>query len=58
MWKSIIETWLKVRRGLTKADPTNIVKIFKQPIFGNPLILNTSGALLGLGGLREGSAFT
>jgi len=57
MWKSIIGAWLKVRPGLTKANPTNTAEIYRQPIFGNPLILNASGVPLGLGGLREGNAF-
>jgi len=57
MWKSIIGAWMKVRPGLTEADPTNTVEILKQPIFGNPLVLNERGIPLGLGGLSEGSAF-
>jgi hypothetical protein len=57
MWKSIVGAWLNVRPGLTKADPTNTAETLKQPLFGNPSIFNTSGAPLGLGGLREGNAF-
>jgi hypothetical protein len=57
MWKSIVGAWLKVRSSLTKADRINAAKTFKQPLFGNPSILNASGVLLGVGGLREGSAF-
>jgi hypothetical protein len=48
---------MKVRPGLTKADPTNMAKILRQPIFENPLVLNECGIPLGLGGLSEGSAF-
>jgi len=40
MWKSIVGAWMKVRPGLTKAIPTSTTKILRQPIFGNPLILN------------------
>jgi len=57
MWKSIIRAWMKVRSGLTKVELSNIAEIFRQPIFGNPLILNERGIPLGLGGMREGSAF-
>jgi hypothetical protein len=57
MWKSIIGAWMKVRPGLTKADPTNTAEILRQPIFGNPLVLNERGVPLGLGGLCKGSAF-
>ncbi len=57
MWKSIIGAWMKVGPSLTKEEPSNIAEIFKQPIFGNPLILNEHGILLGLGGMTEGSAF-
>jgi len=55
--KSIIGAWMKVRLGLTEADPTNTAEILKQPIFGNPLVLNERGIPLGLGELSEGSAF-
>jgi hypothetical protein len=57
MWKSIIGAWMKVRPGLTKAEPSNTAEILRQPIFGNPLIFNECGVPLGLGGMREGSAF-
>jgi hypothetical protein len=57
IWKSIIGSWMKVRPGLIKEEPSNNAKIFRQPIFGNPLILNKSGIPLGLGGSRDGSAF-
>jgi hypothetical protein len=48
---------MKVRPGLIKEEPTNNAEILRQPIFGNPLILSESGIPLGLGGLRDGSAF-
>jgi hypothetical protein len=57
MWKSVVGAWLNVRPGLTKADPTNSAETLRQPFFGNPLILNASGVPLGLGSLRDGSAF-
>ncbi len=57
MWKSIVGSWLNVRPGLTKADPTSKAETLKQPLFGNPSILNANGAPLGLGGLRDESAF-
>jgi len=57
MWKNIVGAWLNVRPGLTKTDPTNTVETLKQPLFGNPSILNTSGTPLGIGGLKEGYAF-
>jgi hypothetical protein len=57
MWKSIIGAWMKVQPGLTKAIPTSIAEILKQPIFGTPLILNQLGVPLRLRGLSEGNAF-
>ncbi len=57
MWKNIIGAWLNVRPGLTETNPTNAAETLRQPIFGNPSIINTSGTLLGIGGLREGCAF-
>ncbi|CAK9878017.1 unnamed protein product [Sphagnum jensenii] len=58
MWKNIVAALLNVRPGLTKANPTNKTETLKQPFFGNSLILNTSGTSLGIGGRREGYAFT
>jgi hypothetical protein len=46
-----------VKPDLIKEEPSNTAEIFRQPIFGNPLILNESGIPLGLGGSRDGSAF-
>jgi len=57
MWDSILGAWLKVRSGLTKTDPTNNAEILRQPLFGNPFILNVNDSLLGISELREGNAF-
>jgi hypothetical protein len=57
MWKNVVGAWLNVRPGLTKADPTNSAETLRQLLFGNPSILNASGVPLGLGSLRDGSAF-
>jgi hypothetical protein len=57
MWKSIVKAWLNMRSGLTKTNPTTAVEILRQPVFGNPSILSTSGTPLGVSGLREGCAF-
>ncbi len=57
MWKNIIRSWLNVRLGLIKVDPTSSAETFRHSLFGNPSILNASDAPLGLGGLRDGSAF-
>lgn len=48
---------MKVRPGLTTTEPSNTVEILRQPIFSYLLILNERGVPLGLGGMREGSAF-
>jgi len=29
MWKNIVGTWLNIRSGLTKSDPTNTTKVFR-----------------------------
>jgi hypothetical protein len=58
MWNSILGAWLKVRPGLIKTDPINSAEILRQPLFGNPSILNANGSPLGISGLREGNAFT
>jgi hypothetical protein len=57
LWKSILHSWLSVRPGLCKSEPTNSAEIFGQPIFGNPLITNQDGRPLGLSGRSEGNAF-
>ncbi len=49
MWKSIVGAWLNVRPGLIKSDPTNSDEVLRQPLFGNPSILNLKGILLGVG---------
>ncbi len=49
---------MKVRPGLIKTDPTNSAKILRQPLFGNPSILNSNGSSLGISGLRKGNTFT
>jgi hypothetical protein len=56
MWKSIVGAWLNVKLGLTKSDPSTGEDILRQPIFGNPSILNASGDPLGVSGRGEGSA--
>jgi hypothetical protein len=53
-WKSILRSWLNVRVGLTKSKPTSHAEVLRQPIFSNPLILNTTGLPLGVCGLNEG----
>jgi hypothetical protein len=57
MWKSIVGAWLHARLGLTKSDPITSVEILRQPLFGNPSILDSRGIPLGVGGMREASAF-
>ncbi len=57
MWKSIVGAWLKVRPGLGNTTPTCTAEVLRQPIFGNPLILNQLEASLGLSGISEGNAF-
>ncbi|CAM6027949.1 unnamed protein product [Sphagnum balticum] len=56
MWKSIVGAWLNVRPDLTKSDPTNLDEVLRQPLFGNPSILNASGFPLRVGGMSEGKA--
>jgi len=55
MWKSIVGAWLNVRSRLTKSDPSTGEEILRQPIFGNPSILNANGDPLGVSGRGEGS---
>jgi hypothetical protein len=57
MWKSIVGAWLNVRPGLIKSDLTNSNEVLRQPIFGNPSILNSRGFPLGVGGVSESNAF-
>jgi hypothetical protein len=56
LWKSILHSWLSVRPGLRKSEPTNSAETLKQPVFGNPLIVNQEGRPLGLSGKSEGNA--
>ncbi len=55
-WKSILSPWLNVKVGLTKSKSASHAEVLKQPIFSNPLILNTTGHPLGVCGLSEGRA--
>jgi hypothetical protein len=56
LWKSILHSWLSVRPGLSKSEPTNSAETLRQPVFGNPLITNQDGRPLGLSGKSEGNA--
>jgi len=53
LWKSILHAWMSVRLGLCKSEPTNSAKTLRQPVFGNPLIVNQEGKPLGLSGRSE-----
>jgi hypothetical protein len=55
-WKSILHSWLSVRPGLCKSEPTNSAETLRQPVFGNPFITNQDGKPLGLSGKSEGNA--
>jgi hypothetical protein len=57
MWKSIVGAWLHTRPSLIKSDLTTSAKIFRQPLFGNASIFISKGIPLGVGGMKEGSAF-
>ncbi len=35
---NIVGSWLNMRPGLTKADPTSAAETLRQPLFGNPSI--------------------
>ncbi len=56
LWKNILHAWMSVRPGLCKSEPTNSAKILKQPVFGNPLIVNQEGKPLGLNDRSEGNS--
>ncbi|CAK9856849.1 unnamed protein product [Sphagnum jensenii] len=47
---------MNVRLGLCKSEPTNSAETLRQPVFGNPLILNQEGKPLGLNGKSEGNS--
>jgi hypothetical protein len=46
---------MSVRPGLCKSEPTNSAETLRQPVFGNPLIVNQEGKPLGLNSRSEGS---
>jgi hypothetical protein len=52
-WKNILGSWLNVRVGLTKFKPASHMEVLRQPIFNNPLILNTTGHPLRVCSLTE-----
>jgi len=54
LWKSILHSWLSVRSGLCKSEPTN--SILRQPVFGNPLVTNQDGRPSRFSGKSEGNA--
>jgi hypothetical protein len=57
LWKSILHSWLSVKPDLRKSEPTNSAETLRQPVFGNPFIVNQGGRPLGLSGKSEGNAF-
>jgi hypothetical protein len=56
LWKNILHAWMSVRPGLCKLEPTNSAKILRQPVFGNPLIVNQESKPLGLSDKSEGNS--
>jgi len=56
LWKSILHAWMSMKPGLYKSEPTNSAEILRQPVFGNPLIVNQEGKPLGLSGKSEGNS--
>jgi hypothetical protein len=56
LWKSILHAWMSVRPGLCKSESTNSVETLRQPVFGNPLIVNQEGKPLGLNDKNEGNS--
>jgi len=56
LWKSILHSWMCVRPGLRKSKLTSYAEIFRQPVFGNPLVTNREGKPLGFNGKSEGNA--
>jgi hypothetical protein len=56
LWKSILHAWMSVTPGLCKSEPTNSAETLRQPVFGNPLIVNQEGKPLGLSGKSEGNS--
>jgi hypothetical protein len=56
LWKSILHAWMNVRPGLCKSEPINSTEILRQPVFGNPLIVNQEGKPLGLSDRNEGNS--
>jgi hypothetical protein len=55
-WKSILGFWLNIKVGLAKSEPASHTEVLKQPIFSNPLILNTTNHPLGVCDFSEGRA--
>ncbi len=55
LWKSILHASMSVRPGLCKSEPTNSIEILRQPVFGNPLIVNQESKPLGLSDRNEGN---
>jgi hypothetical protein len=47
---------MNVRPGLSKSKSTNAAEVFRQPVFGNPLVTNQDRRPLGLSGRSEGNA--
>jgi hypothetical protein len=56
LWKCILHAWMSVRPGLCKTESTNSTETLRQPIFGNPHIVNHEGKPLGLSGRSEGNS--
>jgi hypothetical protein len=52
-WKSILGSWLNVRVGLAKFELASHAEVFREPIFTNLFILNTTSHPLGVCGISE-----
>lgn len=56
LWQAIAKSFILTRTGLKQEEPTHPKEIMRQPLFGNTLITQPNGEMLGLEG--ESTFFT
>lgn len=47
-WLGTWKSWKEIRKGITQIQPQHWVEIIRQPLFGNNLIRNSQGIMLGM----------
>lgn len=55
LWGATWRAWCAIREGVTQKEPETFHEILRQPLFGNPWILDEHGTPRGL---KQGNRFS